>query len=186
MRSRQVEAVRTQEQLQILEAEQAATVQALAPLRRPFKAAVMEQLQAWAAQYQRKFCVLRAGPRCGKSTLAKSLHELFSWKPPYVQTLQAEIAANLRTFSLERHGYIAFDNLNSSQLILSQRAMMQSNCDVHTLGQSKTGIYSYPVYLHAVPIIFAVDHSAEWDAAEPWLSENMVLIELRACLGPWF
>lgn len=133
-------------------------------------------------KYQRqhlryKFCVLRAGSRCGKSTLAKSLHHCFPWKPPYTQTVQDEAAADLWAFSQERHGYIVFDNVNSSRFILSQRAMMQSNCDVH-LGQSKTWIYSYSVYLHAVPIIFTVEHSAERDGEEPWLSENMVLIEL--------
>ena len=86
-RSKQVEAVVAHEQMRAFEAEQAAAVARLAPLKRPFKADVVERLQAWASQYEElqpryKFCVLRAGSRCGKSTLAKSLHDLFPWKPP--------------------------------------------------------------------------------------------------------
>ena len=65
----------------------------------------------------------------------------------------------LRSFCRTRHGYIVFDHVNSMQFILSQRALMQSNSDVHSLGQSRTGIYQYSVYIFAVPIIMTVDHS---------------------------
>ena len=182
-RSKQVEAVVAHEQMRAFEAEQAAAVARLAPLKRPFKADVVERLQAWASQYEElqpryKFCVLRAGSRCGKSTLAKSLHDLFPWKPPFIQTVQDDSSADLRSYCRTRHGYIVFDNVNSMQFVLSQRALMQSNSDVHSLGQSKTGIYRYSVYIFAVPIIMTVDHSAEWDSSEPWLAENMELIDL--------
>ena len=56
--------------------------------------------------------------------------------------------------------------------------LMACNSDVHSLGQSKTGIYRYSVYIFAVPIIMTVDHSAEWDSSEPWLAENVELIDL--------
>ena len=46
------------------------------------------------------------------------------------------------------------------------------NNDVHTLGESKTGMYSYEVWLFRVLIVVAVDMSADWDPAEPWIKEN--------------
>ena len=92
--------------------------------------------------------------------------------------MQDDSSADLRSYCRTRHGYIVFDNVNSMQFVLSQRALMQSNSDVHSLGQSKTGIYRYSVYIFAVPIIMTVDHSAEWDSSEPWLAENLELIDL--------
>jgi len=56
--------------------------------------------------------------------------------------------------------------------------MFQSNNDVHTLGSSNTGIYSYSVWLYRVPIVITIDHTARWDVHEPWLRENSVLIDL--------
>ena len=53
--------------------------------------------------------------------------------------------------------------------------LMACNSDVHSLGQSKTGIYRILIYLCCA---MTVDHSAEWDSSEPWLAENMELIDL--------
>ena len=61
------------------------------------------------------------------------------------------------------------------------RVLSPNPCTTYSLGslgQSKTGIYRYSVYIFAVPIIMTVDHSAEWDSSEPWLAENMELIDL--------
>ena len=56
--------------------------------------------------------------------------------------------------------------------VLNYRAMFQANNDIHTLGDSKTGLYAYEVWLWRVPIVLTVDMSAEWDQAEPWISAN--------------
>ena len=39
--------------------------------------------------------------------------------------------------------------------------MFQANNDLHTLGESKTGMYAYDVWLHRVPIVVTVDLSAQ-------------------------
>ncbi|CAJ1415011.1 unnamed protein product [Effrenium voratum] len=183
-RLKQVEAVQLREQQQAFQGEKAAADAVLETLKRPFKQHVLELVREWASQYSMpllryKFLVLRAGSRCGKSTLAKSLHQELAWlKPPYIQSVQDDVSADLRGFNRRKHGFLVFDNINNMSFILSQRALFQSNGDVHTLGQSKTGVYSYDVYLYRIPIVFTVDHAATWDSLEPWMAENMVLIEL--------
>ena len=91
--------------------------------------------------------------------------------------------ADLRTFSRDKHGYIVFDNVNNMDFVLSQRAIFQSNNDIHTVGESKTGIYSYHVWLYQVPLVFTVDLSARWNKDEPWMRENHIEINL---LGPCY
>ena len=66
------------------------------------------------------------------------------------------------------------------KFVLTQRALFQSNNDIHTLGESKTGIYSYQVWLYQVPLVVTVDMSAKWDAQEPWIKENHMEIFLTA------
>ena len=51
-------------------------------------------------------------------------------------------------------------------------ALFQSNNDLHKLGESKTGMYSYTVWLYQVPLVVTVDMSAKWDPLEPWICEN--------------
>ena len=41
--------------------------------------------------------------------------------------------------------------------------MFQANNDIHTLGDSKTGMYSYDVWLYQVPLVVTVDMNAKWD-----------------------
>ena len=48
------------------------------------------------------------------------------------------------------------DNLNDFQFVLDYRAILQSNNDTHRLGDSSTGMYSYAVYLFAVPVILTL------------------------------
>lgn len=187
-RQRQVEAVRLHESGAVLEEQRAQAEQSLESLKRPFHEDVLRLLAPWVAQYTEaklryKFLVLRAGSQCGKSTLAKSLGALFGWGDPFVQTVQDAEAADLKTFDRRRHGYVVFDNVNNAEFVLSQRALFQANVDIHTLGQSKTGIYSYNVWLYRVPIVVTVDLSAVWDNREMWIADNMHLVELR---GPCF
>lgn len=187
-RQRQVEAVQLHENFAALEAERLAAEQSLAALMRPLQEEVLQLLAPWVAQYSEaklryKFLVLRAGSQCGKSTLAKALGQLFGWKGPFVQTVQDAEAADLKGFDRRRHGYIVFDNVNDMQFVLSQRALFQANVDIHTLGQSRTGMYSYNVWLHQAPIVVTVDLSAVWDSTELWIADNMNLVELD---GPCF
>ena len=46
------------------------------------------------------------------------------------------------------------------KFIWDERALFQSNNDVHTTGKSKAGMYSYDVWLFRVPIVVTVDMSA--------------------------
>ena len=71
-----------------------------------------------------------------------------------------------------------FDNVNDMQFVLDYRAMFQANNDVHTLGESKTRMYSYQVWLWRIPLVITIDDSAEWDSSEPWVSENMFEVTL--------
>ena len=56
--------------------------------------------------------------------------------------------------------------------VLHSRALFQANNDVRTLGDSKTGTYSYDVWIWRVPIVITVDTSAPWDEHEPWIHAN--------------
>ena len=101
--------------------------------------------EPWASQCQEpkmryKFLILRGGSQSGKSTLAKSLGDIFGLGKPFIQTVQDAEAADLKGFDRQQYGYILFDNINSMEFVLSQRALFQANCDVHQLAQSKTGI----------------------------------------------
>ncbi len=105
---------------------------------------------------------------------------ILGWCVPVVQTVQNADVVDLRAYSSDKHGYIVFDNVNSMEFVLSQRALFQANNDVHTLGESKTGIYSYSVWLYQVPIVFTVDMSAVWNPHEPWIYANAVDVHLTA------
>ena len=50
------------------------------------------------------------------------------------------------------------------------------------LGDSRTGVYSYEVWLWRVPIVVTVDLSAAWNPAEPWIQANSLHVFLdRGC-----
>ena len=182
-RLKTVEAVRLHELAGRDEVAQVRVEAARAALKLPFRVGVVTSLRPWAEQYtvdllRYKFLVLRGGSRTGKSTLAKSLGELFNWLGPYVQTVQGAPAPDLKEFKRETHGYVLFDNVNSMEFVLGHRALFQSNNSIHTLGLSQTGIYSYRVWLHRIPIVVTVDDSAVWDSTEAWLSQNIVEVVL--------
>ena len=57
------------------------------------------------------------------------------------------------------------------------RALLQSNVDMHRLGESATGIYSYQVFLWATPVCITLDadvDSGPYEASE-WLQANVYL-----------
>ena len=80
-----------------------------------------------------------------KSTLARTLGG--RTQTPFVQTVQTAVAPDLRAYDAEFHSYIVFDNVNDMRFVMDYRALFQANNDIHTLGESKTGMYSYDVWL---------------------------------------
>lgn len=187
-RQRQVCAVQDQERAALLKEKQRRAAARLAPLKKDFLPEVIAHLRPWSDQYTRdemryKFLVLRGVSRSGKSTLAKSLGHELELGRPFVQTVQNATAADLKNFSNEHHGYIVFDNVNDQEFVLSQRALFQANNDVHTLADSKTGMYAYSVWLYQVPIVLTVDTSATWSPQEDWIFANSVDVFLS---GPCY
>ena len=186
-RQRQAQALQEQERVTALRVQQQAVALKLAPLKKSFVPEVIAALAPWRQQYETdqmrySFLVLRGVSRSGKSTLAKSLGAELDWGLPFVQTVQSATAADLKSFSHGLHGYIVFDNVNHQDFVLTQRALFQANNDLHTLADSKTGIYAYTVWLYKIPIVLTVDTSAVWDAHEPWIAANSVDIFLdRPC-----
>ena len=69
--------------------------------------------------------------------------------------------------------------LSPVSFVLDYRAMFQANNDIHTLGDCKTGCYSYDVWLWRAPIVVTVDTSANWDQQEPWIYENSKYVFLE-------
>ena len=176
-RQRHVDAIIETERAAKLKKRQQAVALRLAPMCAQFKGEVLHALAPWRAQYHAdamryKFLVLRGGSRTGKSTLAKGLGNIFGLGCCFVQTVQNAVAPDLKQFSNDEHGYILFDNVNDMEFVLSQRALFQANNDLHTLGDSKTGIYAYQVWLYKMPIVVTVDLSAYWEPSEPWIKAN--------------
>ena len=184
-RLRQAEAVMERERAQSLLQRRAEVGLQLAPLRSAFKPAVLSLLEPWKQQYgalsdRFKFLVLRGASRTGKSTLARSLGSALNMGgTPFVQTVQSATSPDLRNYKPEVHDYIVFDNVNSMKFILDYRALFQANNDIHTLGHSTTGIYSYDVWLFKVPMVVTVDMSAQWDPEELWIRDNCFNIFLE-------
>ena len=114
-----------------------------------------------------KFLVLQGASRTGKSTLARSLGGT-----PFIQTVQSAVSPDLRGYDPALHSYIVFDNVNDMAFVLDYRALFQADNDVHTLGDSKTGMYSDEIWIWKVPIVVTVDLSASWDQDEPWIRDN--------------
>ena len=67
---------------------------------------------------------------------------------------------------------VVFDNMNSGELTLNYRALIQANNDRHVLGHSSTGMYAYRVWLWRVPNVLTVDAQGPWDSGHPWIREN--------------
>ena len=178
-REKQVEAVQRMEKRALLQRRQAEVALRLAPLRTQFHPMALNMILPWARQYvvdamRYKFLVLRGVSRSGKSTIAEALGDahLCGFGKPFVQTVQDAAAPDLRGFLDGDYGYVVFDNVNDQDFVMSQRALFQASNRLHTLGDSKTGIYSYPMWLYRIPIVVTVDTSAHWDPQEPWIREN--------------
>ena len=123
-------------------------------------------------QYKRnlpcyEFLVLQGASRTGESMLARSIGGT-----PFIQTVQSAASPDLRGYDPSLHSYIVFDNVNDMSFVLNYKALLQANNDVHTLGDSKTGMYSYEIWTWIVPIVVTVDLSACWDQNETWIRDN--------------
>ena len=139
---------------------------------------MLAKLVPWKAQYGQnqgryKFLVLWGASCTEKSSLERSIG-----KCPFVQTVQNADALDLREYSSEKHDVIVLDNLNDQQFVLDNRAVLQANNDIHTFAESKTGIYSYSVWLWRVPIIMTVDDRAKWNSEDRWVKENCCEVRL--------
>ncbi|CAJ1417156.1 unnamed protein product [Effrenium voratum] len=82
---------------------------------------------------------------------------------------------NLQKFQYGHHDALILDNLvESFSIILKHRALLQSNADVHILGESMTGVYAYRVFLWAIPVCITDVQRAPFDSSE-WLQANVLL-----------
>lgn len=143
---------------------------------------IKDLIAPWEKQYKEtlerfKFLVIRGASRTGKSTLARTLGG--PGRTPFVQTVQSAESPDLKAYDPDFHPYLVFDNVNSMSFVMDYRAMFQANNDIHTLGESRTGMYSYEVWLWQVPIVITVDLSADWDTEDAWIKENCVDILLE-------
>jgi len=116
--------------------------------------------------------VLRAGSKSGKTERAKSLFP-FVWE----QVIEDLPAPNLRSHNPDKDDAILLDNVNSADFILSNRGLLMARNVVHELAQTSTGLFTYPCYLHRVPIIVTMDVEKEWPDSD-WLNKNCVVVEL--------
>ena len=96
----------------------------------------------------------------------------WAWFGPFVQTVQSATSPDPRSYDPQLHDYIVFDNVNDMRFVLDYRALFQANSDIHILGESRTGMYSYDVWLFRVPLVVTVDLSAKWIPQDAWIKEN--------------
>ena len=134
-------------------------------------------IEKWKATYNtlssRYFIlVLRAGSRSGKTEAAKSLFENV-WE----QVIEDLAAPNLRSFDRSVHSAILLDNVNSAQFILDNRGLLMARNTVHELSQTTTGLFTYPCYIHRIPVIITMDVEQPWPNSN-WLSENCIVVQL--------
>ena len=181
-RMKQVEAVQERERREYLRTCRGKVALQLAALRSETKPDIKALLALWQKQYAEtlerfKFLVIQGASQTGKSTLARTLGG--PGGTPFGQTVQSAVSPDLKAYDPNFHSYLVFDNVNSMPFVMDHRAMSQAKNDIHTLGESRTGMYSYEVRLYQVPIVFTVDLSADWDTADEWIKENCVDIFLE-------
>jgi len=130
----------------------------------------LEQFK-WAQDRYRLYA-LKGESQAAKTSFVKSL-----FQRPYVVTIQGQDVLNLQGFQYGHHTALILDNLVDWSLILRFRALLQSNVDMHRLGESATGIYSHQVFLWATPVCITLDadvDSGPYEASE-WLQANVYL-----------
>ena len=134
-----------------------------------------------------KIYALQAGSRSAKTSFVKSL-----FRNPFMVTVQGATTLNLKGLTYGVNDALILDNINDLQLVLDYRALLQSNLDLHKLGESQTGVFSYDVFLWAVPSVLTIDLDVEVDKQmqqSEWLRANILLDVLPKgvvtyCPGP--
>ena len=175
-----LDAVTAAERAEALQDFRAAVAVKLSTTKLPFRLVtdpLFPKLPIFMDQYQwaqeRYLMYALQGPsQAAKTSFAKTL-----FKNPFVVTCQGAECLNLNGFRYGEHGALVLDNIVDLDLILQHRALLQANTDEHRLGESATGIYSYSVFLWAVPIIMTIDmdvDAAGAIAASEWLSANVL------------
>ena len=114
--------------------------------------------------------VVRAGSKSGKTEWAKAQFDSV-WE----QVIEDLPAPNFRTY-LEEEA-VLLDNVNDATFILRNRGLLMARNTVHQLSQTATGLFTYPCYLHRVPIMITMDIEKVWPDSD-WLKANCVLLEL--------
>ena len=106
-----------------------------------------------------RYCVLgiRSPSRCGKTEFAKQL-----LRAPFVVNVEDALYPNLREYERDVHTGVVFDNVNDPTFILRNRSVFQCRNEVMALSQTTTQLYTYPVYLWRVPLIFTMDIEVQW------------------------
>ena len=126
-----------------------------------------------------RYCLyaLQGPSQAAKTSFVKSL-----FKTPFVVTIQGQDVLNLQGFRYGHHDALVLDNLVEWSFVLKFRALLQANVDMHMLGESATGIYSYSVFLWAVPVCITLDSDVDCAPFEAsnWLQTNV----LRDVLPP--
>ena len=85
--------------------------------------------------------------------------------------------------SLRRQRPRILDNINDWSFILEHRALLQSNFDFHKLGESQTSVFSYTVFLWAVPVAITLDLDVDSKSAFE-KSDRLRTNVLLDCLQP--
>lgn len=139
---------------------------------------IMQPVEDWKAKYgvlrsRYLILVLRAGSKCGKTEFAKSL-----FPNVWEQLIEDLAAPNFRTFDVNVHDAILLDNINDAQFILDNRGLLMARNAVHHLSQTATGLFTYPCYLHRVPVMVTMDLEKPWPTSD-WLQANCVVVEVR-------
>ena len=174
------EAVAEAERAEALQAYRVAVVAELEKTKLPFRLIsdpLFPKLPTFISQFDTareryKMYLLQGPSQAAKTSFVKTL-----FKNPYVVTIQGEESLNLKGFRYGVNGSLVLDNIVDFDLILRYRALLQANTDEHRLGESATGVYSYPVFLWAVPIILTVDldvDAAGAIASSEWLTANVL------------
>ena len=92
----------------------------------------------------------------------------------------------MQSFRYGHHDAFILDNLVEWSLVLKYRALLQANVDVHVLGESATGIYSYPVFLWGIPVCITLDADVD---TQPWylcLLKSVLHFISSSRVIPWF
>lgn len=115
---------------------------------------------------------LQGPSQAAKTSFVKSL-----FRKPFVVTIQGQDSLNLQKFVYGGHDAVLLDNLVDWSLVLKHRALLQSNQDMHALGESATGMYAYRVYLWAVPVCLTLDADVDMRPyhSSDWLQANVLL-----------